>query len=111
MPKLKFFRQIIAALSVLNAVSSVLNSADVGGAEWTTFYVVFGAGTSAGIITIEAAHSATYSGTWASLGTVAWAAASSVKSITVQGSHMALRARISTAAVGGTIDVYVNLSA
>ena len=100
----------MSALSALNAVSTILNNADVGGAEWTTFYVVFGAGTSAGVITIEAAHSPTYSGTWASLGTITWAAATRVHSLTVQGSHIALRARISTAVVGGTVDAYVNIS-
>lgn len=110
MARFKSFTQILTALSALNAVSTVLRSSEVGSAEWTTFYAVFGAATSAGVITIEAAHSPTYSGTWASLGTITWAAANRVHSLTVQGSHMALRARISTAIVGGTVDVYVNIA-
>lgn len=78
--------------------------------EWT-FYVYFRPGTTAGNVKIEAAHDAAFTGTWAQLGsTVDWTAADRVHFVSITGVHLAMRARISTAAdgvVGAGIDVFV----
>lgn len=71
----------------------------------TAAYVVWSAGSSAGVVTIESAHDATYTGTWASLATVTFAAASKVDIAQITGIHRALRARISTTVTGGTVIV------
>lgn len=76
-------------------------------AEHIRFYAVFGAGSSAGVVTIEGAHDPTYTGTWASLGVLTWAgAANNVQTVAVDGGHIAVRARVSTAVVGGSTDVW-----
>ena len=69
-------------------------------------YVVFSAGCSAGAVVVEGAHSIDYTGTWANLATVNWAAASRVHNVAITGCHLAVRVRISSEITGGTIDVY-----
>ncbi len=54
------------------------------GCERTTHTVEWGAGTSAGVVTIEAAESTAYAGTWHSLATVTWGAESTTETITLQ---------------------------
>lgn len=70
-----------------------------------TLYATFGQGTSLGTVVLEAAPHSDYSGTWANLGTIAWSAANKVGSLSVTGVHLAIRARISVAVVGGTVNV------
>lgn len=69
-------------------------------------YVVFGAGCTAGQVLLEAAHDPNYGGTWATLATINWAAASKVHHAAVTGLHLALRLRISTTIDNGTADFY-----
>ena len=69
-------------------------------------YVHFGPGTSAGQVVVECAHSIHFTGTWANLGTVNWAAANRVHNVAITGTHLAVRVRISTAITGGTVSVY-----
>lgn len=96
------------AKSALNALSDEIKPSDLGSVEELTYYIVFGAGTSAGAVQIESAHLPGYTGTWAAEGTpVAWAAATKVHKVSIQGASYVARARISTAIVGGTIDIYV----
>ena len=66
-------------------------------------YIEWGAGTSAGVIQIEEAFVSTYAGTWAQLQVVSWAAASVTDAIHLTGVYGAVRTRISTAIVGGTV--------
>ena len=73
--------------------------------EWT-FYIVFSVGSAAGTVLIESAHSRDFTGTWALEATVAWAAASSVKSAHFTGIMQACRVRISSAITTGTIQVW-----
>lgn len=73
-------------------------------AEGTLIHVTFGAGTSAGTVLIEGAPSPNYTGTWAVLATVAWAAASRTHETFIAGSYLGRRVRISVAVVGGTVD-------
>lgn len=72
-----------------------------------TVYVVAGAGVSAGVVTIEEAHDPDYSGTWAEVTTVTTSAASVCNAVHLSGTYKALRTRISTAIVGGTISTRV----
>ncbi len=73
----------------------------------TAIYVVWGAGTGAGVFTIETAHDASYTGTWAPLATVTWAVVSKADVVQITGIHMAMRARISTTVTGGTASAYL----
>jgi hypothetical protein len=94
-------------LSALNALSSELNPVDLGAVQELSFYIVFGAGTSAGAIQIESSHLEGYAGTWAAEGSpTAWSAASKAHKVSITGSSYVTRARISTAVVGGTVSVY-----
>lgn len=69
-------------------------------------YAVWGAGTNAGVITVESAHTTTYAGTWASLGTITWMAATKADLLALTGVHGAIRTRISTTVTGGTVSTY-----
>lgn len=69
-------------------------------------YVVWGAGTGAGVVTIESAYTSTYAGTWAPLTTVTWSAASKTDLFAITGVHGALRTRVSTTVTGGTVNTY-----
>src|SRR3989304_2209693 len=71
----------------------------------SAFYVRFGAGTSAGVVVIETAVEDDDTGTWANLATVTWSAVSKNHHVAITGVFRALRARISTAIVDGTVDV------
>lgn len=73
--------------------------------KFTKFLVKFGAGTSAGVVIIEESDQETDTGLWANLSTVSWAAANRSHSVQVEGPHKAIRARIGTAIVGGTVTV------
>lgn len=104
MVRLLSITKLITALSAQDAVGAVGN--EVQHAEASSFYVAFGGGTSAGAVVIEGAHDPTYTGTWAVLATLTWAAANRVHNAAIAGNHIALRARISVAIVGGTVDVW-----
>ncbi|OQB05820.1 MAG: hypothetical protein BWY21_01969 [Parcubacteria group bacterium ADurb.Bin216] len=86
---------------------------DVLDASALTLLVETGTGVSAGVVTLEAARTSDYSGTWASLTTVTTNAASTTFMATVDdgdtiGSGVPyVRANISTGITGGTIDVYL----
>ena len=98
--------KLIDALSAQDATGTVMGPAYAGKGREVTFHVIFGPGTSAGAVMIEAAHDPAFTGTWAQQGsTVTWAAASRVHTVSVTGVFLALRARISTAITGGTVTV------
>jgi len=99
-----------SAVSALNAIVLINNNA-VQKCQRSVIYVIFGAGTSAGTFVVEEAPYEGYTGTWAVIATLAWAAVTSVKSANIQGPHGALRIRCSVAMVGGTADVYVRVLA
>lgn len=103
----KYFKQVMSAKSALNALSDELNAADLAGVTELSYYIVFGAATSAGAVQIESAHITGYTGVWAAEGSpVAWAAATKAHKLSITGASLFSRARISTAIVGGTVDVY-----
>jgi hypothetical protein len=82
-------------------------------ADSVTLVTVAGAGVASGAVTLEAAMSTAYAGTWQSLGAVTLTGASRILSKTIDLSDDPnpifpfVRARISTIVVGGTIDVYL----
>ena len=99
------WRQLIVAGSSLGLTGSIGPTGSR--ARQVKLYIVFGPGTSAGAVQLEEAHSDSFSGTWAALGSpVAWAAANSVKTLVISEPSQAFRVRISTAIVGGTVDVW-----
>lgn len=72
-----------------------------------TLYVTFDHTSAAGVITLETAPSADYAGTWASIGTVTWAAIDKAHYVSVTGTFKSVRARISSAVTSGTCDLYL----
>jgi hypothetical protein len=70
------------------------------------FNIAWGTSVSAGVVKIEAAPTAAYTGTWATLATVTYVSGSPLVDIVqVSGCAGAYRARISTAISGGTVTV------
>src|SRR2546422_462935 len=76
-------------------------------------YVVAGAGVVSGTVVIEASPQRNFAGTWATLGSASINAAFQVFRIQTGSSNGAntaapfIRARISSAIVGGVVDVYI----
>jgi hypothetical protein len=104
MPRSLFIGKLLTAQSALDA-AGYINEVTGSKAEGTLIVVTFGAGTSAGVVTIEGAASENFTGTWAALATITWAAASRAHETFISGAFLARRVRISTAIVGGTVDV------
>lgn len=78
-------------------------------AIYSSHTVVFGAGTSAGAVVVEGSHDPNYTGTWYNLGTVTWAAATKAHNVTITGPHRAIRHRVSSTIVGGTVSSYADI--
>ena len=70
-------------------------------------YADFGAGVTAGTLLVETASHEDYAGDWATVGTMAWAAASGTKTVAITGLYAAIRLRWSVAVAGGVADVTV----
>ena len=101
-------KKLIDNLTALDTTGTTLGPSYCSQAREWTFTVVFRTGTTAGAVMIEAAHDADFTGTWAQQGsTVTWAAANRAHTVSITGSFLALRARISTVITGGGVDVYV----
>ncbi len=98
--------KVMTGKSALNDTGT--GDVDTQGAPAVTLYVKFGTGTTAGAVQLEGSGDRTFAGTWASIGAaVAWAAANTTKYVTAAEAHRYVRARISVAIVGGTVDVYI----
>ncbi len=70
------------------------------------FFVEWSAGVTAGVITIEEAAETSYTGTWSSLTTATFAVADSTEAVHLTtAAYGALRARISTTVLNGTVTV------
>jgi len=90
---------------------------DVLDVDSVTLLVETSAGVSGGVVTLEAARTSDYSGTWQSMGTITTSAASRTYLLSLSPSNDVsgdaalpvpyIRARISTVLTGGTIDVYI----
>lgn len=97
---------LIAAQTALNTAGYV----DISEAAQPTeiaFYVEFDGASAAGQIVIETAKEISYTGTWAILATVNWAAINKVHYVAVTGAFRTLRARIASAVTGGTVTVHM----
>lgn len=65
--------------------------------------IIWSSGCSAGTIVVEGADTYDYTGTWQNIDTIAWSAASKVDQRTYDESFNAVRLRITSNIVGGTI--------
>ena len=97
-----------------SALNDVGNGAvDLQGAQGVTMYVKFGAGTTAGAVKLQGSPTgASGEGVqasdadWADIGApVAWAAANTTKYLYSAEGHRFVRAKVSMAIAGGSVDV------
>lgn len=108
MGKLRFWGKVGDALSALNAKTGEIGPVEIANVVEISYYIIFGPGTSAGGVQIESSPITGYTGIWAPEGSaVAWSAENKIHKVAISGASMISRARISTAIVGGTIDIYV----
>ena len=70
-----------------------------------TFYIEGSAGVTAGAVQVEASNDPDYTGTWDAQGPPVLVTASTQDTVGCDGVSLALRARISTPIVGGTVTV------
>ena len=102
-------RKVLSATALATAGKLEAGLQDgVQNARSITAYVVYNVSTSAGSVLVEGAHDKSYAGTWDTLGTVAWAAATRAHKVTVAGPHNAIRIRVVTV-TGGTVDAHLVL--
>jgi hypothetical protein len=106
MPRPLLEETALDAVSALNTARTY-GPADGCKAEGFLCVVTFGAGTNAGVVLIEGAADPTFAGTWATLATITWAAASRAHETFIAGSFIARRVRISTGVTGGTVSAKV----
>lgn len=104
MPRPLLSGRLLTAQSALNTTAN-LDQAVGSKAEGTLVVVTFGAGTGAGVVVIEGAAAPTFTGTWAVLATLTWAAADRAHETFIAGGYLARRVRISTGVTGGTCNV------
>jgi hypothetical protein len=102
------YGEVIPALITTQSALDTKASVDVGRFAFAAklrFWVTFSAGTSAGAVKIESADDPNFAGEWATEATVTWSIANKQLSALVEGPFNALRVRISTAIVGGTVSI------
>lgn len=100
-----------SGVNALNTLSGVIGPGRTNKAKEWQVLVKYGAGTSAGVVSVETHNdpSDVTTGGWAPIGTIPWSAASKIEKLQFTGSEAAIRLRISTAIVGGNID-YAEIS-
>ena len=100
-------RKVVTAAGLATAGKLEMGLPDgIQNARSVTAYVVFNASTSAGSVLVEGAHDKAYTGTWATIATVAWATATTVHRVNAAGPHNAVRVRVVTV-TGGTVDAQI----
>lgn len=104
-----FSKRMLTGKSAINETSDVIGPSQACKVRELRFYANFGPGTTAGTVIVEGAPTENFAGTWASLGSMAWSAASKIETLRVEGVHLAFRARLSVAVTGpgGVVDVDV----
>lgn len=70
------------------------------------FYVVFSDAAKGGKVVFEVAHNAGFLGQWHELATVPWFDGARVQYVPVFGPHLAVRIRVASPVIGGTVSVY-----
>lgn len=110
MPRtLEFKEKVLSAASTLNTESTPINVPFSGNFK---AYVNFSSGVTAGKVTIYEAHDKDYTGTWFAIAEVDFASLSLSADSTfpvTQGTYPygALKAKVTTAISGGTVDVWI----
>ena len=90
-----------------DVASGTSPAVDVAGCANLTFYVVGGAGVSAGAVTIEESHDPNYAGAWTPIGAAVTVIVGVAAPSRFAGTAKAVRARITTPLTGGTGGVYL----
>lgn len=106
MGKLYHNQKLLDAKATIDTASGIGQS-EASRASNSVHIIVFGAGVGAGAVVVESSHDPAYTGAWALLATVTFAAATKAHEVAVAGPHMALRHRISVGITGGTVDSYI----
>lgn len=106
MPRPLLAEDALTAVSALNTAKTY-GPPEGAKAEGFLCVVTFGAGTSAGAVVVEGAADPSFTGTWAVLATISWAAADRAHETFISGSFIARRVRVSTGIVGGTVSAKV----
>ena len=88
-------------LAPSSGTSPYVDGAMVGLSLEYTFHVLFATDSNAGQLVIETCHDPGFTGTWANVATVDYAAANREHYVSLTGCFRALRVRISTAIGGG----------
>lgn len=96
---------VISAASALDTIG-VLTQGQFSSSRRIRFYARFSAGTSVGAVKIESSSDPAFTGEWTAEATIPWSVVNKETSALVEGPFIALRARISTAVVGGTVSVH-----
>lgn len=95
---------------MLNAVttgSAQVTSAFMPRCRETAIYVQWSTGVNAGAVTIETAHSESYTGTFAPLQIVTWAGSANKEDVVqITGIHGVLATRVSSTVMGGTVTTW-----
>ena len=91
-----------------NATTGNGEAIEVMGVHLVTAYIIGSAGISAGAVQLEHSHDKTYTGTWAAIGAVTTVVAGAVVTVSLPPTALkAIRARITTNIVGGTVSVHL----
>lgn len=99
--------KMLDAQSADETKSTVIGPGLAPNSQEHVFYAEWSTGVSAGVVEIEEAPYAEYSGTWVGVATLTYSAGSPIIQVSHKsGCYMALRARISTAVAGGTVTVH-----
>lgn len=69
------------------------------------FYITGSSGVSGGTVQVEESQDPNYTGTWAAIGSAVTVTASTTKTVAFTGATGAVRARITSTILGGTVDV------
>jgi hypothetical protein len=99
------------ALLVAQSVADTAVAVDLSrlGLIEATHYISWSAGVVSGVVQIETADSSIYTGTWAPIATITFSGAAPKQDYAaVTGSYAAIRHRISTAVVGGTVSTRID---
>lgn len=102
----RLYKKLLDAKTAQDEVGT-LTPADTAPCTEFGIYTQFSAGAAAGTVLIETAPNENYAGTWATLATINWAAASKCHFTGITDALGALRARISSAVTSGTVTVEV----
>ena len=109
--------KIIKLFNDESADETTSTAVDARNYDQATIVAEWSAGSAAGVVVLEGAITSDYAGTWDSLKTLTWAAASGCDSATISLNNPAnsaflpyLRARLSSHVDSGTVDVYLVLT-